>query len=183
MNAARRARNSRLLAAFAALGALALLAASRIHVNGSWSDDAWGYLLVPLGTPARGDLVIFQPPETLGAAAPYLKSIAGAAGDRIEVDANRGVWIADRYLGRAKRLALDGRPLEALAGGTVPPGHYFLHADHPDSHDSRYAEIGLVPRERIRGRAVPLTDLPWLGLTGPLVSAPAERTAERAPAP
>ena len=48
-------------------------------------------------------------------------------------------------------------------------GHYYLHADHVDSHDSRYAEIGLVPRERILGRAVALPDVAWLGLEGPLV--------------
>ena len=65
--------------------------------------------------------------------------------------------------------ALNGRPLTAIAPGTIPPGHYYLHADHVDSHDSRYAEIGLVPRARILGRAVALPDLPWLGLEGPLV--------------
>ena len=69
---------------------------------------------------------------------------------------------------RAKSRARDGRPLEAVAPGTVPPGRFYLHADHRDSHDSRYAEIGLVPRERILGRAFALPDIPWLGLEGPL---------------
>ena len=50
----------------------------------------------------------------------------------------------------------------------IPPGRYYVHADHVDSHDSRYAEIGLVERERIRGRALALPDIPWLGLEGPL---------------
>ena len=72
-------------------------------------------------------------------------------------------------MNRAKMHALDGRPLAAIGPGTIPPGHYYLHADHPDSHDSRYAEIGLVPRSRILGRAVALPDLPWIGLEGPLV--------------
>ena len=71
-------------------------------------------------------------------------------------------------LGRAKTEALDGRPLEVAAHGMVPDGHFYLHADHPDSHDSRYAEIGFVPRGRILGRALTLPDLPWLGLKGPL---------------
>ena len=53
--------------------------------------------------------------------------------------------------------------------GVIPPDHYYLHADHVDSHDSRYAEIGPVPRDRILGRAFALPDLPWLGLEGPLV--------------
>ena len=34
---------------------------------------------------------------------------------------------------------------------------------------SRYAEIGLVPRDRILGRAIAMPDIPWLGLKGPLV--------------
>ena len=72
-------------------------------------------------------------------------------------------------IGRAKTQALDGRPLEAIAPGIIPPGHYYLHADHADSHDSRYAEIGLVAAERILGRALAMPDIPWLGLKGPLV--------------
>ena len=171
MTADRRTRNNRVVAGFAAVGALLLLAASRIHVNGSWSDEAWGYFVVPVGTPGRGDRVVFEPPEALGAAAPYLKSVAGVPGDRIVVDPNRGVWIDDRFIGRAKPASLNGRALEPVASGRVPAGHFFVFADHPDSHDSRYAEIGLVPRERIRGRAVPLPDLPWVGLEGPLVNA------------
>ena len=43
------------------------------------------------------------------------------------------------------------------------------HGDHVDSLASRYAEIRLVPRARIRARAVALPDIPWLGLEGPLV--------------
>ena len=48
----------------------------------------------------------------------------------------------------------------------IPQAHYYVHADHTDSHDSRYEEIGLIPLERIRGRALPLPDIPWLGLEG-----------------
>lgn len=175
MSASRRARNNRVVAAFAAVGVLGLLVASRVHVNGSCSDDAWGYLLLPLGAPAKGDLVIFEPPEALGAEAPYLKSIAGMPGDRIGVDEDRGVWIEGRFLGRAKPAALDGRALEPVAPGSVPDGHFFVFADHTDSHDSRYAEVGLVPRERIRGRAVALPNLPWLGPQGPVETAPADK--------
>ena len=63
------------------------------------------------------------------------------------------------------------------------PDHYYLHADHVDSHDSRYAEIGPVPRERILGRAFALPALPWLGLEGPLVGPEpvGPESAERSP--
>ena len=88
---------------------------------------------------------------------------------RIAVGIDGTVFLDGEAVGRAKAHALDGRPLEAIAPGTIPPGHFYLHADHADSHDSRYAEIGLVPRERILGRAIAMPNLPWLGLEGPLV--------------
>ena len=79
------------------------------------------------------------------------------------------VFLDGEPVGRAKTHALDGRPLAAIAPGIIPPGHFYVHGDHIDSHDSRYAEIGLVPRGRIHGRAVAMPDIPWLGLDGPLV--------------
>ena len=166
---ARLRRRARLvLAVFAALAVLWLGLAARVHVNASWSDPAWGYLLLPTDSPAHGDRVVFDPPAALGAPAPYLKTVRGLPGDRVSVGPDRTVSVNGVPLGRAKTHALDGRPLRAIAPGTVPDGHYFVWAAHPDSHDSRYAEVGLVPRTALRGRALVLPDLPWLGLAGPL---------------
>ena len=158
------------LAVMVALGALWLAAASRVHVNTSWSDGAWGYLAWPLlGAPELGDAVLFRPPDAVGAEVAYLKTVRGVPGMSVTVAADRTIAVGGVALGRAKTRALDGRALEAVAPGTIPPGHYYLHGPHPDSHDSRYAEIGLVPRERIEALAAALPDLPWLGLEGPLV--------------
>ena len=155
------------LLCMAALAALWLAGASRVYVNTSWSDDAWGYLVLPIGQPAPGDTVLFAPAP--GAAVPYLKTVRGLPGGVVSVDADRTVRVDGVAMGRAKARALDGRALEAIAPGVIPQRRYFLHGDHADSHDSRYAEIGLVSGERILGRAVALPDLPWLGLEGPLV--------------
>ena len=154
-----------------ALAVLWLAAASRVHVNASWSDGAWGYAAFPLfgAAPEIGDRVLFDPPDSVGSKVPYLKTVRGVPGMRVEVDEDGTVYLGSVAVGRAKPHALDGRTLRAIVPGVIPPGHYFLHADHADSHDSRYAEIGLVPRSRILGRAAPLPDLPWLGLKGPLV--------------
>ena len=168
--AVRSTRNgNRILAAFAMVAGLFVLVASRVHVNASWSDDAWGYVLLPMGNPRKGDVVIFDPPENLRAQAPYLKRVLGMPGDMISMDAAGEVSLNGEAVARAKPRALDGRSLVPIAPVTIPAGHYYLHADHADSHDSRYAEIGLVPRERILGRAVALPDVAWLGLEGPLV--------------
>ena len=164
-----RSRN-RVLVGLVGLAALWLLVASRVHVNTSWSDGAWGYLALPiLGDPDVGDVVLFDPPPEIGADVPYLKTVRGLPGARVKVWADRAVSIDGLVLGVAKMEARDGRSLEAVAPGPVPDGHYFLHGPHRDSHDSRYAEIGFVPRGRIRALAVPLPDLSWLGLEGPLV--------------
>ena len=159
------------LAAMAALAGLWLAAASRVHVNASWSDGAWGYAAFPLfgAAPEIGERVLFEPPAVLDSPVPYLKTVRGVPGMRVDVDPDGTVRLDGVAPGRAKTHALDGRPLDPIVPGVIPPGHFYLHADHPDSHDSRYAEIGLVPRHRILGRAVALPDLPWLGLTGPLV--------------
>ena len=167
-----RDRSARIgLAVLVALAGLWLLAASRVHVNASWSDEAWGYAAFPLfgEDPEIGEALLFEPPESVNAPVPYLKTVRGLPGAIVSVDPGRTVRIDGIAVGRAKTHALDGRTLAPIAPGTIPSGHYFLHADHPDSHDSRYEEIGLVPRSRVLGRAVALPDLPWIGLEGPLV--------------
>ena len=172
---------NRILAAFAVLAGLFLLVASRVHVNASWSDDAWGYLLLPMGNPRKGDVVIFDPPENLRAQAPYLKRVVGLPGDAVSVDAAGEVSLNGEAVARAKPRALDGRTLVPIAPVVIPPDRYFLFADHADSHDSRYAEVGLVPRDRMLGRAVALPDIPWLGLEGPLVNPGAAAPETAAP--
>ena len=159
------------LAVMVALAALWLVAVSRVHVNASWSDEAWGYAALPLfgEAPEIGDRVLFDPPDALGSPVPYLKTVRGVPGMAVEVAPDGTVRLDGVVVGRAKSHALDGRSLVPIAPGTIPPGHYYLHADHADSHDSRYAEIGLVAAGRILGRAVALPDIAWLGLKGPLV--------------
>ena len=158
-----------LLALTTALTGLWLMALSFVHVNASYSDDAWGYVVLPLvRDPRMGDAVLFEPPEAVGSPVPYVKTVRGIAGAAVSVGADGLVRIDGIAAGRAKAHALDGRKLAPVASGTIPAGRYYLHADHPDSHDSRYAEIGLVSGERILGRAFALPDVPWLGLEGPL---------------
>ena len=179
--AALRRRNIALVVMIA-LAALWLGLASRVHVNASWSDESWGYAAFPLfgAAPEIGDRVLFEPPGTVESPVPYLKTVRGVPGMRIEVGEDGTVRLDGVAVARAKTHALDGRPLAPIAPGTIPPGHYYLHADHADSHDSRYAEIGLAPAARILGRAVALPDLPWIGLKGPLVG-PEDIVPDEAP--
>ena len=122
MTSARSRRRTAGLACMAALAALWLLAVSHVHVNASWSDDAWGYLILPLGKPEAGDLVLFEPPAAVGSPVPYLKTVRGVPGDRVAVYSDRRVWVGGTPLGRVKIHALDGRPLEAAMPGMIPEG-------------------------------------------------------------
>ena len=108
-----RCRN-RIVFAMAALAALWLLAASRVHVNASWSDGAWGYLALPiLGEPELGDVVLFDPPASIDADVPYLKTVRGLPGARVEVRADRAVSVDGLMLG----FRQDPRPQRPAAGG------------------------------------------------------------------
>ena len=178
-----RSRRGRIgLAVMVTLAALWLAAASHVHVNASWSDGAWGYAAFPLfgEDPKPGDRVLFEPPESVGSRVPYLKTVRGVPGMAVAVGTDGTVRIDGAPVGRAKSHALDGRPLVAIAPGVIPPGHFYMHSDHVDSHDSRYAEIGLVPCGRILGRAIAMPDIPWLGLDGPLVG-PEDARMDAAP--
>ena len=173
------------LAVMIALAALWLVAVSRVHVNASWSDGAWGYAAIPFfgEEPGLGDRVLFEPPAALASPVPYLKTVRGLPGTAVTVAADGTVLLDGVAAGRAKTHALDGRPLAAIAPGNIPPGQFYLHGDHADSHDSRYAEIGLVPRDRILGRAIAMPDIPWLGLNGPLVGSDGAAPAAILPHP
>ena len=164
-----RSRRGRIgLAAMALLAALWLAAVSHVHVNASWSDGAWGYAAFPLfgEDPKPGDRVLFEPPEAVGSRVPYLKTVRGVPGMAVAVGEDGTVFLDGEPVGRAKTHALDGRPLAAIAPGIIPPGQFYLHGDHADSHDSRYAEIGLVPRDRILGAPSPCRTFPGSVSTG-----------------
>lgn len=48
----------------------------------------------------------------------------------------------------------QGKPLTPISAAIVPEGYVFVAGDNPNSFDSRYEEFGLVPIEKIWGKAV-----------------------------
>ena len=98
----------------------------------------WG-----LGSPKRGELVVFLAP----AGANFVKRVIGLPGDRAEV--RDGVAYVD-----GQRLdepyARGGSDFGPVA---VPAGSYFVLGDNRDrSKDSRSEEIGFVPADRLVAR-------------------------------
>lgn len=130
----------------------------RFSVNLTDSLPNWAFLVDRADrTPERGELVVFAPPPNpwFKPGAVFAKHVAGVPGDRVE-RRDRDFWVAGRFVGRAKDHARDGSSVEAGPAGVIPSGRYFVVTDHPDSLDSRYADIGWIGRDRIIGVARPV---------------------------
>lgn len=100
---------------------------------------------------ARGDVVCFQPPPALEAAAPdgscFIKRVVGVEGDEVRVAGGRllvnGEAQAEPYLPEPMRYAMTTL--------VVPPGHIFVLGDNRNhSYDSHC--WGCLRRERVLGR-------------------------------
>lgn len=138
--------------------------------------------IVELGSPARGDVVVFRLPSDPHTN--FIKRVVGLPGDTIEYR-DKQVFIngepAPReingvYEGPGRNLPVGrGRPrvaVETLDGTVhnilltpnrqgkegvfqVPEGHYFLMGDNRDnSHDSRYPGVSFIPEGNLVGKAV-----------------------------
>jgi signal peptidase I len=133
--------------------------------------------VVPLGTPQRGDVVVFRLPSD--PSTNYIKRLVGLPGDHIVVRDKR-VYVN----GEPQQVELDGMSepygstpaaqvgLEQLGSvrhrtlyiaerpsvdfnDVVPAGHYFFMGDNRDnSRDSRFPEVGFVPEANVVGKAV-----------------------------
>ena len=126
--------------------------------------------------PERGDVVVFRLPAD--PSINYIKRLVGLPGDTV-VYRNRRLYIngeivesdaAGKYKGESQPGALlynedlGGVEHEILLTpgqrsleGTfvVPSGHYFMMGDNRDnSRDSRYQGVGIIPDDKIVGKAV-----------------------------
>ncbi|RZQ33249.1 signal peptidase I [Vibrio vulnificus] len=105
---------------------------------------------------AKGDYVKFLlPPNRYFSQSNWTKRIAGMPGDIITVD-NRNVYINGQFVGHAKDHSASNTAYFPITPGVIPPGYYFMQADHEDSYDSRYKSFGLVHESAFIGRAYPL---------------------------
>jgi signal peptidase I len=118
-------------------------------------------VLIPVGDPQRGDIVVFRFPEDRDK--DFIKRIIGLPGETVEVR-NKQVYINGRPLKdpwshTTDRIILPSgvQPRDNFGPVRVPPDHYFVMGDNRDqSYDSRFwfgGRGGFVPRKDILGRA------------------------------
>ena len=108
-------------------------------------------------TPERGDVVVFNPPQTLKAQnvlkdkdkdTAFIKRVIGLPGETIEVKMGRvyvnGTPLREKYI--------EEEPQYDYGPVTVPEDQYLVLGDNRNnSYDSHY--WGFVPREKLIGRA------------------------------
>ncbi|RUU24958.1 conjugative transfer signal peptidase TraF [Mesorhizobium sp. M6A.T.Ce.TU.016.01.1.1] len=89
-----------------------------------------------------------------GGFAPLIKTVAALPGQRVDI--GEDVEIDGKRLGssRVRKTDGEGRAIDLYPGGTVPPGHLFLHSSFASSYDSRY--FGPVPDSGLLGLARPV---------------------------
>lgn len=99
--------------------------------------------------PQRGEIVVFKYPADPSHR--YIKRIIGLPGDTVRIS-NGVVYINDTPIEENYTLEPAISDFGQVA---VPPGHYFVLGDNRNnSEDSRYPDVGFVPRNLMVGRAV-----------------------------
>jgi signal peptidase I len=134
-------------------------------------------LLVPTGDPKRGEVIVFRSPSDPDT--DLIKRLIGLPGDHVVVRNNRlvingalmplqadglysggfgfnGSPLAKEKFGNTEHVLLLANQRYATDfDGVVPAGHYFFMGDNRnDSEDSRFPDVGFVPRENLVGHAV-----------------------------
>lgn len=99
--------------------------------------------------PQRGEVVVFRYPKD--PSRDFIKRVIGVPGDTIEVKDGRVI--------RNGQVLDESYILERIRGNyspaKVPEGHIFAMGDNRNnSEDSRFKDVGFVPYELIKGKAM-----------------------------
>ena len=100
-------------------------------------------------TPEKGEVLVFQSPRD--PSRDFIKRVIATPGDTIEIREGR-VLVNDQLL--TEDYILEKTRSE-YPKSTVPEGRIFVMGDNRNnSEDSRFADVGFVPYDLIKGKAV-----------------------------
>ena len=102
-----------------------------------------------LSEPERGDIIVFDAPDTAGE--DYVKRVIGLPNEEITIE--RGmVYINGELLDEPY---LDGVYTEGDINMVIPDGFYFVMGDNREiSRDSRISDVGVISIDQIHGKVV-----------------------------
>ena len=133
-----------------------------LMINVSPSLPYWAIWLTRGALPARGDIVLFDPPRSAllekhfgKAPKAFGKQVVGIPGDRI-TERGRTFYVNGHAVAKAKLVSRRGETLALGPTGIVPKGCFFVATGHVDGFDSRYAAIGWICRPRVLGVGRPI---------------------------
>ena len=99
--------------------------------------------------PEKGEILVFQYPRD--PSRDFIKRVIATPGDTIEIREGR-VLVNDQILVEDYILEKTRSEYPKM---TVPEGHIFVMGDNRNnSEDSRFADVGFVPYDLIKGKAV-----------------------------
>jgi len=99
--------------------------------------------------PERGEILIFRYPRD--PSRDFIKRVIAIPGDTIEIQGSR-VFVNDQILNEP--YILD-KTRSVYPKATVPPDSVFVMGDNRNnSEDSRFADVGFVPYDLIKGKAL-----------------------------
>lgn len=114
-----------------------------------FADAEPGDVRQVFGGPQRGDIIVFE--STAGTGNDLVKRVIGLPGERVEI-VGGNVYINGRLL---REPYITEAWSDTRAEVLVPARHYYVLGDNRNSsQDSRSGRVGLVPRERIVGKAL-----------------------------
>jgi conjugal transfer pilin signal peptidase TrbI len=140
---------------WAMVGYLAVTNSFLITVNLSDSLPGTLFVIDKRAFPKEGELLAFRWARDwpYPAGSIFVKRLSGRPGAVVSATGSR-YFVDGREVGVAKSKAKTGALLQPGPIGVIPPGHYFVSAEHPDSLDSRYALTGWISDEQVLGKAV-----------------------------
>ena len=105
--------------------------------------------------PERGEILVFRYPKD--PSRDFIKRVIAVPGDTIEIKDGR-VFVNQQLMNEPYILSKTRGDYPLT---TIPEGHIFVMGDNRNnSEDSRFADVGFVPYNLIKGKAV-LVFWPW----------------------
>lgn len=101
-----------------------------------------------LGEPKRGEVVVFQPPDSLNSEFPFVKRVIGLPGEEVEVR-DGSVYVDGNALDEPY---VREEPRYAMAPTVIPEGEFFMLGDNRNSANDSH-NGWTVPEENLIGKA------------------------------